>query len=75
MIYENNKIVFVDKTGKYAETIEELRMVLDDVGRQKSLAEFELVVQNLVRKGFINYVEGKGYTLSKSGVKEVEKNV
>ena len=70
--------MFIDKTGRYAETIEELYQNIKHgltAEQTNTLSKFEMVVKGLVEKGYIDYVEGKGYTLSKHGVKEVKKNV
>ena len=69
--------MFIDKTGRYAETIEELYQSIKHgltSEQTNTLAKFELVVQGLVEKGYIKYVEGKGYALSKGGVREVRKS-
>ena len=65
-------MMYQDSTGKYAESIKELKHVLGDLGKEKSLPEFELIIQRLVKKGYIKFVKGKGYTLSRHGVKQVE---
>ena len=70
--------MFIDKTGRYAETVEELYNNIKHgltADETSTLPKFELVVKGLVEKGYIIYVEGKGYALSKHGVKEVKKNV
>ena len=64
--------MIIDNTGRYAETLEELWYDLEE-DKERSLPEFELLVKELVEEGFIDYIEGKGYILSKKGVKRVEK--
>lgn len=69
--------MFIDKTGRYAETIEELYQNIKHgltAEETNTLPKFEMVVKGLVEKGYIIYVEGKGYALSKGGAKEVEKS-
>jgi hypothetical protein len=63
--------MIVDNTGKYAETTEELWRDLD-YDQITSLPQFNRTVQKFVEKGFIEYVKGKGYSLSENGIKIVE---
>lgn len=68
--------MFQDKTGRYAETVEELYNSIKHgltAEETNTLPKFELVVQGLVEKGWIDYVEDKGYLLSKNAIKELDK--
>lgn len=65
--------MFKDETGEYAETMEEIRDFLGEVGKQIPIPEFELIVKELVEGGYIDYIEDKGYILSNKGVRTVKR--